>query len=87
MALFDSWLELHNNSITCALTHINKELGTSYQHGRFNQWRKGTHLPSAEALHLIHNETLHYVLNKFEKDETIQSLIFNHISLPDNKKS
>jgi len=85
MALFDSWLELHNNSIKQALDHINVKLGTSYQHGRFNQWRNGTHLPSAEALHLIHSETLHYILNKYEKDEVIQALIFEHISLPDNK--
>lgn len=83
MALFDTWLELHDNSITNALSHLNKTLGTSYQHGRFNQWRKGTHLPSAAALLIIHNETLHYVLTKLEKDKTIQSLIYEELKLPE----
>jgi hypothetical protein len=86
MTIFDSWIELHNSSITDALRHINNELGTSYQHGRFNQWRNGTHLPSARALHLIHNETLQYILKTFEKDEVIRTLIFNHMRLPDSKK-
>jgi len=86
MTIFDSWIELHNGSISNALKHINNELGTSYQHGRFSQWKNGSHLPSAEALHLIHNETLCYVLKKVEKDEVIQALIFNYMRLPDSKK-
>lgn len=87
MSLFDSWLELHGNSITKALGHLNNELGTAYQHGRFNQWRKGTHIPSAEALRIIHNETLDYTLNKLEKDETVCSLIYKELELPNSKNN
>ena len=87
MALFDTWLEIHNNSITEALKHLNNKLGTKYQHGRFNQWRKGSHLPTSKVLALIYTETLNYALPKLEKDTAIQTLILEELSLPVQKKS
>lgn len=87
MALFDTWLELHKNSITKALEHLNNKLGTKYQHGRFNKWSTGAQLPTSKALTLIYAETLSYTLAKFEKDKTIQSLILSELSLPEQKNS
>ena len=87
MALFDTWLELHNNSITEALKHLNNKLGTKYQHGRFNQWRTGSHLPTSKVLALIYTETLNHALPKFEKDITIQSLMLSELSLPEQKNT
>lgn len=84
MSIFDSWIEIHDGSITKALKHLNEQLGTAHKHSNFSRWRLGA-LPNTKTLAFIYDETLAYLLQKYEVSSGLQTLITSELQIPANK--
>lgn len=85
--LIEEFLELRkkqlNNGINAdVLFYINKDLKTSYQHGRLNEWVIGKKKPSAVVVQYMTRYILEDELTQLKTSKQTIKRIINRCSLP-----